>query len=97
MFFLKVHAGRSKIVYAFLQYLDCTLLLESIDKGLGRACLRRSTTDEINYNRREDDNPKVSVGEWYGVKPSSTNHAVVHIVRSNYSVNPFCNASASLY
>lgn len=46
---------------------------------------------------REYDNIKFPVGECFGMEPLSNIRGVVHVVRSNYTVKPFCNASAQSY
>lgn len=56
--------------------------------------LGRRTTTELDHYMTEVDNKKFSVVVWFSLKLLSTIHEVVHVIKSNYSVTHFCNASA---
>lgn len=94
---LEMQAWRLERRLAFLPYIDCTRLLDGIDKDSGYVCLRRSTAVELDYSMREDNNREFLFGDWFGLEPLTAIRDVVHVIQKNYRVKPFYNAFAGHY
>lgn len=77
--------------------MDCSRPLDGIDKEVGSTCIGKITTEETDYGIMEGNNMDSSVGECFGLNPSSTIRGFVHVFRSTYGVKPSGNASAWPY
>lgn len=82
----KEQSGCSGREYAFLKYIDCTSPFVGVNKDLGYACPRCSTTTYMDRSTMEDDNRKFFVSEWFELEPLSPIRDVVYVVKSNYSL-----------
>ena len=81
--------------FAYIQYMEVTTPLSTIDESLGCVCLRWATADDIdyttNYNRTVDVD-RIDTAEWYGLVPFTSLLGTVQVIRSNIPINPFTMA-----
>lgn len=70
--------------------MNCTGPLDGIDEELGCVCFSWSSTDVIHQSMTEDFNAKFIVGDWGGLKRMGTLRGIVHMVKTKFSVKPFC-------
>lgn len=89
---LKKKADRSEREFILLQEMACTRPFYGVCKKPDCVCPRRSTTDEIDQSKKEDDNREFFVCGRFSLHPLSTVPCVVLVVSSNYKVKPFRNA-----
>lgn len=67
LFSLRREADHSERENAFLQYKNCTRLLDGIEKELGYLRLRLSTTNEVDHSMREDNCREFSFNMSFGL------------------------------
>lgn len=60
--------------------MNCTRLLNGIDKNPGRVILRWSTTDKVDCSIQEDVEAQLSANEQFRLEPLSTIRGVVRVV-----------------
>lgn len=73
----------------FLHFTEVTAPSEMVQKRLGFACMRGSTSDKIGneVGKQKVKRGSVNAGEQYGVQCLSTSTGIVHIVRSNLFIH----------
>lgn len=68
----------------------CTPKLDDVDKGLGCAFLRWSTTDGEYHGTVAEEKLKngtaLNAGAWFAEESFSAIHAIVHIARGCYGI-----------
>lgn len=67
----------------FLQYMECTLSLDTIEEKLDCECLKLSTEEDTDYNLKQQVSNVCSclaVRAWFGMEPLSAEIEVVHVL-----------------
>lgn len=73
-----------------VQYMEFSESLDKMDKVLGCACLRWSTSDELDYSKmKEGKDAGQEVGVWFGIEPFSSVAERISVVRENHPIKPF--------
>lgn len=82
--------------YFFLQKMECTAVLNEVDKELRCVSLRWGATDEEDYDavagQELNNRTELNAGVWYAVESSSAIRGLLQIVRSNYGMPPLSRA-----
>lgn len=80
---------------AFVNYMECTDSVKSLDKTSARLRLYRSRKDEHDYTRisQKPKKKKIlgTIGESFGVEQISSNQESVGDLCADYKIQPFTN------
>lgn len=81
--------------YCFVQYMHTIPPLDMVDQSLGCVCVSCKTIDSVNYTVQDPPTGMrtdgIEVGELYEVVKFATILGTVHVLRSNFAIQPFSN------
>jgi hypothetical protein len=78
--------------FAFVQFMEVTKCLTTVDEALGCVCLRWATEDNIDHTVDPSTHIRagqIETAEWYGLVPFDSIVGTVQVLRSNIPIPPF--------